>query len=120
MKQYRDGMMPEQFVTKVVGVSFVGSYPSNIFALAKDTAVTESPLVLVRDPNNEHDANAIRVEASSGVIGHLPRLISLILAPKIDAGEKWSASVHSIVTSSEDMNKPGIKIQVWRTHNENG
>ena len=120
MTSYIDGTMPEQFVTKVVGVSFIEAYPENIYALAKDTAVMNAPLSLVRDPNNQHDEYAIRVEASTGLLGHLPRLIALILAPKLDAGEVWNASVHSIVVSSENVNQPGIKIHVWRKTDENG
>jgi hypothetical protein len=106
--------MPEQFVTKVVGVSFSKDYPENIYALAKDTAVMNAPCSLVREPDNEHDENSIRVDTANGTIGHLPRLIALIMAPKLDAGEKWNASVHSIVVSSTNVNQPGLKINVWR------
>jgi hypothetical protein len=114
MTSQADGKMPNQFITKVVGVSFVESYPENIYSLAKDTAVMNAPCTLVREPDNEFDSNSIRVESHSGLLGRLPRLISLILAPKIDAGEKWNASVHSIVVSSQNMNQPGLKLHVWR------
>lgn len=111
--------MPEQFLTKVVGVSFSENYPNNIYALAKDVALMSALCQLVREPNNEHDENAIRVDVNGSTIGHIPRLIAIVLAPKIDGGEKWVAAVHSIVVSNENVNQPGLKINVWREENAN-
>lgn len=111
-------MMPTQFVTKVVGVTFAEDYPSNIYSLAKEIAVKNPLCELVREPDNEHDTNSIRVDVMGKSIGHLPRLIALVLAKKIDAGEAWTASVHSIIVSNENVNQPGLKIYVWR--NEDG
>ena len=112
-------MMPTQFVTKVVGVTFSEDYPTNIYSLAKEIAIQHPLCELVREPDNEHDANAIRIDVRGKTIGHLPRLIALVLSKKIDAGEPWSASVHSIVVSSENVDQPGLKIYVWRNENEN-
>lgn len=117
MNTYKEGMMPDQFVTKVVGVSFCDDYPNNIYAIAKDVALMTAACQLVREPNNQHDGNAIRVDVNGSTLGHLPRLISLILAPKIDRGERWIASVHSIIVSQENVNQPGLKINVWREEN---
>lgn len=119
MTTYVEGMMPEQFLTKVVGVSFSENYPNNIYALAKDVALMKAPCHLVRDSDNEHDENAIRVVVNGSVVGHIPRLIAIVLAPRMDRGEKWVASVHSIVVSSENVNQPGLKINVWREENAN-
>lgn len=109
--------LPSQFVTKVVGVSFSDNYPNNIYGLAQSIAVTGAPCILIREPENVHDNNAIRVDANNTTIGHLPKLIALILAPQIDAGEIWLASARSIVVSKDNMNKPGLKITVWRQEN---
>lgn len=117
MSTYIEGMMPEQFLTKVVGVSFSENYPNNIYALAKDVALMTAPCQLVREPDNEYDEHAIRVDVNGSTIGHIPRLIALILAPKMDKGETWVASVHSIVVSNENVNQPGLKINVWRKEN---
>jgi hypothetical protein len=51
-----------------------------------------APLALRRDPSNEHDPNAIAVEASEQV-GWVPRDLAVDLAPQMDAGEPWSAIV---------------------------
>lgn len=119
MTTYLNGMMPDNFLTKVVGVSFCDDYPNNIHALAKNTDSMTEPCQLVRDKDNEHDENAIRVEINRSVIGHLPRLIAIILAPKMDRGEQWTACVDSIVISQQNTNKPGLKIKVWRQDDAN-
>lgn len=63
-------------------------------ALASDGAAPGSPLQLVRDPANEHDANAIKVLVAGGEqAGWVPRELAAELAPLLDAGEAWSAVV---------------------------
>jgi len=51
------------------------------------------PLVLRREPDNAHDANAISVRADAGgdQAGWVPREVAAELAPRLDAGERWSA-----------------------------
>lgn len=119
MNNYISGNMPEEFRTKVVGISFSEGYPNNVFALAKDAALMTSPCQLIREPDNEHDSNAIRIEVNGSAIGHIPRLIAIALAPRLDRGEKWLASIHSIIVSNENANQPGLKINVWRDENVN-
>jgi len=106
--------IPSQFLTKVVGISFSNNYPDNIFAIAEKVATKTAYCKLVREPNNEHDTNSVRVDINDVAIGHLPRLIAMILAPSIDKGNTWLAEVDSIVISSQNMNQPGLKISVWR------
>jgi hypothetical protein len=53
-----------RFTLKVVGVSFVPGYPDNLRALEGVAAEAEMvgerlAAVLVRNPHNAHDANAI-------------------------------------------------------------
>lgn len=117
MNAYIDGTMPEKFLTKVVGVSFSEGYPNNIYAIAKNDSFSNGSLRLVREPGNEHDENAIRVELDGATLGHIPRLIALVLAPKMDNGERWMVGIHSIVVSQENVNQPGLKINVWREEN---
>ena len=53
-----------------------------------------SPLVLKREPKNEHDELAIRVETSDGErIGWVPRKYNDILARLMDAGKLLVAKV---------------------------
>jgi hypothetical protein len=52
-----------------------------------------APLVLRRDPANEHDPNAIAVLAGGEQVGWVPREVAAELAPEIDAGHPWAAIV---------------------------
>lgn len=111
--------MPDQFVTKIAGISFSQDYPDNVYLLAQDLALGDVRCDLVREPDNSHDLNAIRVEVKGATLGHIPRLISMIIAPKIDRGEHWRASLHAILISNENMSQPGLKINVWKEENAN-
>jgi hypothetical protein len=109
--------VPTQFLTRIVGISFSSNYPDNIFAIAQEVATKTARCELVREPNNVHDTNSIRVDINNVAIGHLPRLIAMVLAPNIDKGNTWLAEVDSIVISNENINQPGLKINVWRQQN---
>jgi SWI/SNF-related matrix-associated actin-dependent regulator of chromatin subfamily A3 len=54
-------------------------------------------LVLVREPLNQHDKNAVRVQTQSGVsLGHLSRSDAYRLTPILDGGATVSANVISV------------------------
>ena len=46
---------------------------------------------LVREPDNPHDPNAIRVELAGLYLGYVPRDIAKDLAPQMDAGRNLIA-----------------------------
>ena len=53
-----------------------------------------SVLELRRDPENEHDQNAIAVHArDGGQVGWVPRELAEEIAPELDAARPWSAVV---------------------------
>jgi hypothetical protein len=64
-------------------------------ALASEAAAPGRPLVLRRDPDNEHDPDAIAVHADGGgeQLGWVPRELAAQLAGELDAGREWSAVV---------------------------
>lgn len=47
--------------------------------------------VLVREPHNEHDPNAIRVELAGYFLGYIPRKIAEEYAPLMDKGKLFNA-----------------------------
>jgi hypothetical protein len=77
----------------MVGVA--GSAAWHGEALASDAAAPGSPLVLYRDPSNEHDPNAtaVHLALSGEQLGWVPREVAEELAPELDAGTPWSAIV---------------------------
>jgi hypothetical protein len=50
-------------------------------------------LYLVREPDNEHDANAIRVEWRGRKLGYLPRKENRAVAAAMDNGDKVDARI---------------------------
>jgi hypothetical protein len=60
-------------------------------ALAGDAAAPGRPLELRREPDNEHDPNAIAVLAGGERIGWVPRELAAEIAPQLDRGSPWSA-----------------------------
>jgi hypothetical protein len=46
---------------------------------------------LVREPNNPHDPNAIRVEVGEYLLGYVPRVDARELAPLMDSGRRFIA-----------------------------
>ena len=48
---------------------------------------------LVRQPDNPHDPNAVRVVWSGRMIGHLPRCDAAVVAPRMDAGASVTGMV---------------------------
>jgi hypothetical protein len=120
--------MPSPFSAKVVGVSFTTGYPDNLYHL--DTIQVEAqqtgePLaaILVREPDNPYDALAVAIHVPAlgdewGKIGHLTRPLAARLAPELDAGGRWSASVESVLIDPEYLDRPGISINCARMGEE--
>jgi hypothetical protein len=77
---------------RVAGVAGAGRH--HAAALESAGAGPGRPLALRRDAGNEHDPNAIAVEATNGEqLGWVPRAVAAELAPELDAGRPWSAVV---------------------------
>ena len=75
--------------------------------------------VLVRNPDNEYAANAIEVHVPAlgqemGFIGHLTRPIAARMAPEIDGGTPWAATIESVLIDPDYMDRPGIAIKCVR------
>ena len=64
-------------------------------AVASEDVRPGRPLELRRDPDNEHDPNAIAVYPADGgdQVGWVPRELAAELAPALDAGEPHAAVI---------------------------
>ncbi len=51
------------------------------------------PLVLVREPDNPHDARAVRVEWRGRMLGYLPRKENRTVAGAMDDGERVAGRI---------------------------
>jgi hypothetical protein len=76
----------------VAGVAGAAAFHDDV--LQSDAVAPGAPLVLRREPGNEHDPNAIAVlSADGGRLGWVPREVAASIAGSLDAGEPWSAVV---------------------------
>jgi hypothetical protein len=83
----------------IVGMKFhAGAHDKLLLTLSG------SPVTLVRDPENEHDPNAVRVVIDGVMCGYIPRAQAAGLAVDMDAGKAVTATL-------KDYNKLEIEIQ---------
>ena len=73
--------------TRLSGVSF-GDAQKNVRMFGCEDIGTYA---LVREPENPHDANAIRVEVAGYLMGYVSRQIARWLAPQMDGGRRFRA-----------------------------
>lgn len=113
------GPLPTKFDLSVVGVSFQPAYPGNLYELEKIHFLAEDrgePLVmvLIREPDNPFDGNAIAVHCPAlgemGKIGHITRPLAGRLAPLLDAGQRWEAWLTQLRFDPNHPERPGIDI----------
>ena len=77
---------------------------------------------LVREPDNPHDKNAIRVAIGDKKLGYIPKAVAKDLAPQIDAGKDFLAlfvsrnehPVHDIVGLTVKIVEVGERSEVGR------
>lgn len=101
------------FYTKVAGVSYDNRQP-RIAALQPG-----DPLILTREPGNPHDPHAIAVTTREGAqLGYLSARLAARLAPSVDIGERYAATV-SQVTGGGDRSY-GLNIYIRRHERRGG
>ena len=115
----------------LVGCSFQPAYPGNLHSIHQEMenrrtadlgwdseAVGFQPvsLVLIRDPDNPHDSNAIQVHCPDlgrqSMIGHINRHLAAVIAPRMDAGQQYEAHVVSVNIRPDKPDQPGLTMAV--------
>jgi len=80
---------------RVVGTQFPNedgtSRQNNLSVVTK-----KSKIILKREPENEYDTNAVAVYADGKMVGYIGSYYAGLLAPKMDRGEKFIASVEQV------------------------
>lgn len=120
---------------KAVGLTFVGTYPENLQRahdeivareqtvgwafLTEDAPPTGLPVVLVRNPDNEYDENAVEIHLPflgrrTGMVGHVPADLAAKLAPSMDRGDEWVARLERVLVNPEHPDRPGALIVMER------
>jgi hypothetical protein len=74
------------------------------------------PLDLVREPENPHDRNAVRVEWRGSKLGYLPRAENRAVAAELDRGTRLAARVAHLREDRSPWRRIGIDIYaVWNS-----
>lgn len=116
------GPLADEFDIHVVGVSFCEAWPGNLYELETMQFMAEDmgepiPVVLIREPDNPHDPNAIAVHVPSlgeimGKVGHVPAALAKRFAPHLDAGEQWQGNITQLRLDHNHPQQPGLQIHV--------
>jgi hypothetical protein len=92
----------------VAGVSFVPGYPNNLLQFAETIYKGEGSATIKRNPANKYDSNACEIWLfDKHFIGHVPKDIAAEIAPKMDAGKKYTIKITSLGFAKGDPSKPG-------------
>lgn len=117
------GGLASPFSCAVVGITFVPTYPNNLFQLEEANFNAEAmgerlTVVIVRNPDNPHDSNACQVHAPAlgddGMVGHLPGPVAARLAKELDTGVRWQGEISSIRVHQDHLDRPGLDITLKR------
>ena len=104
-------MVASKFEVKVRGVTFHPGYPENLYEIEQWWERGPREGSLIREPDNEHDANAVAVFIGGEIIGHVPAFLARDLAPLIDAGQHYTISDFSVLIDPEHKDRPGLLIR---------
>lgn len=112
---------------RVAGVTFIPGYPGNLHRLRAagangDPGAERFPVVLIPNPENPHDPNAIEVHVPAlgdhGMVGHLPRDLAARATQRLRNGETLQAEVVAVAVDPHVPEKPGLEVAVWAVKNE--
>lgn len=70
-----------------------------------------APLALVREPENRHDARAIRVEWRGQPLGYVPRRDNRVIAAAMDRGDRLVARISRLTASADPWQR--LEFEVW-------
>ena len=70
------------------------------------------PLDLIREPDNRHDRNAIRVEWRGHKLGYVPRAENRALAAALDQGDKLVARIAQLTEHPDPWRRVRFEVYV--------
>lgn len=96
--KFMDMLHKGNIITNIVGMRFIewAKY------LRLDEYLNDKMVTLIREPNNQHDENAIAAETESfGRLGYIKRSVAKILAPIMDNEVKLQAEIFARYYTNE-------------------
>lgn len=67
-------------------------------------------LALIREPDNRHDRNAVRVEWHGQQLGYIPRAENRAIARALDAGERVEARIERLTDDPDPWHRVELAI----------
>lgn len=99
--------MANNFSVKVVGVTYQSGYPQTIHDLNNG-----DDAVLVREPDNPHDSEAIRVTTKTNqAIGYIPAQVAKKLNAVFAQGKHYTATFSKNIDESHQ-DRPGVTLRL--------
>jgi hypothetical protein len=80
-------------------------------AALKSTLRVGDALTLAREPENPHDARAIRVEWQGHLLGYVPRRENRAVAAALDRGEPLRARISRITEDPDPWKR--LEFEIW-------
>ena len=108
-----------RYDVRVAGVSFVEGYPHNLLESYPD--FPDAAVVLVPDPFNKYDPNAIGVwvRPDSGDesyrIGYIPRDVAEMMTEAMEMGAVFRVSQATVMVSPDAPEHPGVELVIKKT-----
>lgn len=69
-------------------------------------------LTLIREPDNPHDARAVRIEWRGAMLGYLPRAENEAVAAAMDRGERVTGRIAALVAHKNPWRRVRIEVFV--------
>lgn len=108
-------MAVDEFSFKAVGVSFHPDYPENLLRLRETLGLAggAGEASLIREPDNEHDPNAVAIFVGGTVVGHAPRAVAQFVGPMLDDGTLVRATA-TVLIDPDHEDRPGLLVECER------
>lgn len=97
---------------KVAGPSFTQPVLDKLYPLDWE----HINILLLREPENEYDSNAIKVLANGEGIGYIPRMVAVPLAQQLDSGVEFDTRL-IYITAGEGKKIKTSKVALRRKSN---
>ena len=98
---------------KVLQVTHVAGFQYHEGEALRPPFAVYQTLDLVREPNNEHDARAVRIDWQGRKLGYIPFVDNAAVSQLLDRGERLEAAIFELKESPYPWER--IKMEVrWR------
>lgn len=100
-----------QLPPEIVLLDHVAGFQYHAGLTLLDRLVSGQPLELVREPDNPHDVQAVRIDWQGHKLGYVPREHNAEIAARLDDGEALRAHIIDIAPDAEPWRRVGFVVE---------